>query len=445
MDERLRSRGGRRCKRVQTVRSGSKGKQEAGRFERCGSTAHQSNFPTTLDRTQKYKRKRGNSPSGPAPTNWAADYDPRVPNDYIAWKEIVQKERAAAVKDENERRWEEEQDDGARYRGFAPPSSYGRPPPPEQEEEEEKLYISPPPPSPPPHVAQAPPGPPPSAPPPPSTSGEEAYQRRVALSRQMQSETGEEAYQRRLAMSQQQQPTPGTQSAPASAPYNAPPLARGDDPAPSDMEASRNAAAAIAARLSQKSSLAVAENISIPSDDNPEHRPDPAAFAERLMAKWGHTQGQGLGAEGNQGRSEALLMEKVKQDRTHHRHQDHNARSATAARGKFNTSDDPRTQADLEKYGKSSEVIYLSNVLSPGDEVDPDLPEDIASECNKYGIVQRVALHPPSGGCFVRFSGPAGAWKAVRELDGRFFAGSKIQARYFDREAFDRGDLNGRV
>lgn len=342
-------------------------------------------------------------------------------------------------------REEEQDDETSRYRGFAPPTSYGRRAPP-QEEEEEKLYISPPPPSPPLHIVQAPPPPPPPGPLPPAipspVSGEESYQRRVELSRQMQGETGEEAYQRRLAMSQQQMPQ--TQQATGNVQSNildpSPP-----PPPPSDMEASRSAAAAIAARLSQKGSLAhtPTDNVASTSNDT-EHRPDPAAFAERLMAKWGHTHGQGLGAEGNQGRSEAIVMEKVNTDPPrrpeHYHHQQQDTR--IAARGKFNASDDPRTQADLERYGRPSEVIYLSNVLSPGDEVDPDLPEDIASECNKYGIVQRVALHPVRGGCFVKFSGPAGAWKAVRELDGRFFAGSRISARYYDRERFERGEMD---
>ena len=52
-----------------------------------------------------------------------------------------------------------------------------------------------------------------------------------------------------------------------------------------------------------------------------------------------------------------------------------------------------------------------------------------------YSIVERVLLHmvePPPlepSEClrvFVVFSGMAGAWRATKELDGRFFGGKKI-------------------
>lgn len=409
-------------------------------------------------------------------------------------------------------------------------------------------------------------------------TGDEAYQRRLAMSRgfrppsppadnQQQStgdsdmsgvvvpshplprdETGEEAYLRRLAMSTmnraqahpQPQPQPPSPSpppppqrqrspSPPSLSFNpfAPPSVPPPPPPPgvsggavglSDIEEKKKAAAAIAAKLGALAALAQppppsstpasAESSASPPVASPPveekryalnsqptiqmlinilfliySRPDPHSFAARMMAKWGHVEGQGLGADGS-GIVNALVMEQTAasggKGKGKNKGRQFGAPGAggsnpLAKMGKIvNNNEDLKGKEDRERFGEPSRVVVLTNMVGPEDVEDEDLREEIGSfffahpsvvvherlkvdliflgeECSKNGTVERVVVHlvqpPPENPedavrIFVLFAGPAGAWKTVRELDGRYFDGRSVRARYYSEKFFSKYDLD---
>lgn len=103
------------------------------------------------------------------------------------------------------------------------------------------------------------------------------------------------------------------------------------------------------------------------------------------------------------------------------------------------------------------------------EEVDPDLEEEVAEECSKFGQILRVLIHVKTSGqeqqqdteaqssngtgdiqpsatskvrIFVHFDSHAAAVDAIQALNGRFFAGREIVARLYPDEEFQMRNLN---
>lgn len=63
-----------------------------------------------------------------------------------------------------------------------------------------------------------------------------------------------------------------------------------------------------------------------------------------------------------------------------------------------------------------------------------DLKADVREECEKFGEVELVAVfeNNPEGVVTIKFKEPSGAARCIEVMEGRYFAGKKISADYYD-------------
>ncbi|KAI9639480.1 uncharacterized protein MKK02DRAFT_39779 [Dioszegia hungarica] len=244
------------------------------------------------------------------------------------------------------------------------------------------------------------------------------------------------------------------------------------------LEERKAAAAAIAAKFAALAGVAAGSGGPAMSGGAPAFVParpavpredETGTFAEKMMKRWGHVEGTGIGAR-QDGIVHALSAEHAGPSvdlSTLSKRAQAKAKAAAAnakkrkwvqapnARGKIvNANEDLRAAEERDRLGEASRVVCLTGLVEGEEEVDEELSEEVGEECSKWGIVERVVLHmvepPPADPkeclrVFVVFSGLAGAWRATRELDGRFFGGRKIGVKYFDEAKFNAGDRDGAI
>uniref|UniRef100_A0ACD5VDB7 Uncharacterized protein n=1 Tax=Avena sativa TaxID=4498 RepID=A0ACD5VDB7_AVESA len=153
--------------------------------------------------------------------------------------------------------------------------------------------------------------------------------------------------------------------------------------------------------------------------------------AQRMMARMGWKEGQGLGKQ-EQGITTPLVAKKT--DRRG---------------GVIIDESSSKKPKSVQIEGQPTRVLLLRNMIGPG-EVDDELEEEISSECSKYGTVLRVLIFEITQAnfpadeavrIFVLFERTEESTKALIDLDKRFFGGRVVKATFFDEERFGRNEL----
>lgn len=164
-------------------------------------------------------------------------------------------------------------------------------------------------------------------------------------------------------------------------------------------------------------------------------------FATKMMKKMGWKEGGGLGKEG-QGMANPLVMQKT----------DQKTGRIVEGTSKREASSPPAGQPD-QKQAKAAptlpptRVLLLNNMVGAGD-VDEDLEEEAAEEASKYGKLKKCVIKELSGRpddeavrIFLEYEDVASATKAFADLNGRYFGGRTVRARFFDEKLFAEGQF----
>jgi len=172
-------------------------------------------------------------------------------------------------------------------------------------------------------------------------------------------------------------------------------------------------------------------------------------FATKMMKKMGWKEGSGLGKDG-QGMATPLVMRKT----------DNVAGVITEGQKRESAQSSPgqppakQAKANEAKAPASTRppttVLLLNNLVGAG-EVDGDLEEETAEEASKYGKLKKCVVKEIKGvpdteavRIFLEYERVEDATKALVDMNGRYFGGRVVRARFYDEQRFAAGDLEKR-
>lgn len=173
--------------------------------------------------------------------------------------------------------------------------------------------------------------------------------------------------------------------------------------------------------------------------------------AEKMMAKMGYKEGDGLGRN-KQGMSIALQVEKTGKRSGRIIHENDVSVEPPPVITPMEPIPPPAAAPVVgipaEVMKNMSKVVLLRNMVGPGD-IDEDLEDETKEECSKYGEVNKCVIYEIPGQVpeeavriFLEFKTLPSAIKALTDLNGRFFGGRSVKATFYNFDKFKQLKLN---
>lgn len=119
-------------------------------------------------------------------------------------------------------------------------------------------------------------------------------------------------------------------------------------------------------------------------------RPDPHGFAARLMAKWGHVEGKGIGARPEEAIVVPLIVKAQQQQPKGKGRETEDApparggkmgSGAKGAMGRIVNANENAGKEDIARFGRPSRVVCLTEMCGREDMDDEELRGDIGAYC----------------------------------------------------------------
>merc|ERR1711957_281187 len=159
-------------------------------------------------------------------------------------------------------------------------------------------------------------------------------------------------------------------------------------------------------------------------------------FATKMMKKMGWKEGQGLGKD-EQGMSNPLVLQKT--DKA-------SGKIVEGGTIKRDAAGQPEPKQPKAAASRPpTKVLLLLNLVGAGD-VDEDLEEETAEEASKYGKLKKCVVKEVKGlsdkeavRIFLQYEAVEGATKALVDMNGRYFGGRVVKAKFYDEERFANG------